>query len=46
MHSFSDSSPVKVITEYRIEFPLLYTRFLLFICFIYSSVYILIPSSY
>ena len=46
IHSFSDSFSIQVITEYLVQFPVLYTRFLLVICFIYSSVCVLIPSSY
>ena len=33
------------ITEYWVEFPVLHSRFLLIICFIYSSVYMSIPIS-
>ena len=40
IHSFTDSFPVKVITEYWIEFPGLYNRVLLIIYFIYISVYV------
>ena len=32
-------------TEYLVEFPVLYSRSLLIIYFIYSSVYMLIPNS-
>ena len=32
------------ITRYWVEFPVLYSRFLLFINFTYSSVYMLIPN--
>ena len=45
IHSFSDSFPIEVITEYWVEFPVLYSRSLLIICFIYSSIYMLIPNS-
>ena len=45
IYSFSDSFPIEVITEYWVEFPMLYSRSLLVIYFIYSSVYILIPNS-
>ena len=33
------------IIGYWIQFPMLYSRALLFICFIYSSLYLLIPNS-
>ena len=43
---FEDSFPIQVITEHWIEFPVLYNRSLLsVICFIYSSVHLLIPVS-
>ena len=45
IHSFSDSFPIQVITEYWVEFPVLYSRSLLIIYFIYNSVYLLIPNS-
>ena len=38
IHSFLDSFPIQVITEYWEEFPVLYSRSLLVIYFIYSSV--------
>ena len=38
--------PTKVIAEYSVEFPVLYSRSLLVICFIYSSMCMLIPSSW
>jgi len=41
--SFSDYCPLWVITEYRVEFPVLYSRSLLMIYFIHSNVYILTP---
>ena len=37
IHSLSDSFPIWVITEYWVEFPVLYGRSLLVICFIYRS---------
>ena len=40
LHSFLDSFPIKAITEYWVEFPVLYSMSLLVIYFIYSSVYI------
>ena len=43
--SFSDSFSIEVITECWVEFPALYSRPLLGIYFIYSSVYMLIPNS-
>ena len=43
--SFLDSIPIKVITEYWVEFPVLYSRFLKVIYFIYSSVQMSIPIS-
>ena len=36
---------VSIIGYYKILFPVLYSRSLLFIYFIYSSVYLLIPDS-
>ena len=42
---FSDSSPIWVITEYRAEFPVLYSRALLVICFKYSSVSVSAPGA-
>ena len=39
IHSFLDSFPIEAITEYWVEFPVLYSRSILVICFIYSSVY-------
>ena len=45
IHSFSDSFPIWFITECWVEFPVLYSRSLLVICFIYCSVCMLIPSS-
>ena len=44
-YSFSDSFPLQFITRYWIWFPVLYSRSLLFIYFIYSSVYLLILNS-
>ena len=44
-HSFLDSFPIYVIAEYWVEFPVLYSRSLLVIYFIYSSVYMSIPIS-
>ena len=38
-----DSFLISVTTEHWIEFPVLYSRFSLVICFIYSSVYMSIP---
>ena len=45
IHSFLDSFPIYAITEYWVEFPVLYSRCLLVIYFIYSSGYISIPNS-
>ena len=45
IHSFPDSFPIQVIKEYWVEFPVLYSRPLSIIYFIYSSVYMLIPNS-
>ena len=43
-HPFlKDSFPIKAITEYWVGFPVLYSRFLLVIYFIYSSVYMSVP---
>ena len=44
-HSFLDSFPIEAITEYCVEFPGLYSRFLLIICFIYSSRCMSVPIS-
>ena len=38
IHSLLDSLPTQVITEYRVEFPVLSSRLLLVICFTYQSV--------
>ena len=46
IHSFLDSFPVYVITEYWVEFPVLHSRSLLIIYFIYSSVYMSTPISH
>ena len=43
IHSFLDSFPIKVIIEYWVEFPVVYSRFILVTYFIYSSVYMSIP---
>ena len=40
IHSFLYSFPTEVTTEHWVEFPVLYSRSLLVIYFIYSSVYI------
>ena len=40
IHSFLDSIPIMVITEYWVSFPVLYSRSLLFICFICSNIYV------
>ena len=45
IHSFSDSCPIQVITEYWVEFPVLYSRSLLIIYLVYTSLYVLIPTS-
>ena len=45
IHSFLDSFPIQVITEYWVEFPVLYSRSLIVIYFIYGSVYMSIPIS-
>ena len=34
-----------VLLKYQVYFPVLYSRSLLIICFVYSSVYMLIPNS-
>ena len=39
IHSLLDSISIQVITEHQIEFPVLCSRLLLAICFIYSNVY-------
>ena len=44
IYSFSDVFPLQVITRYWILFPVLYTKTLLFIYFIYCM-HMLIPSS-
>ena len=38
--TFLDSFPMYVITEYWVDFPVLYSKSLLILCFIYSSVYV------
>ena len=43
--TFWDSIPIKVIREYWVEFPVLSSRSLLAIYFIYSSMYMSIPIS-
>ena len=43
--TLSDSIPTQAITEYWVEFPALYPRFLSAISFIYRSVYVSIPIS-
>ena len=43
-HSFADSFPIKVVTEFCIEFPALYIRSLLIIYSICSIVCMLIPT--
>ena len=43
IHSFLDSFPISVITEYWVEFPVLYSRSLEVTYFIYTSVYMSIP---
>ena len=45
-HSFSGSFPIQAITEYQAEFPVLYSRFLLIVYFIYSCVQVLILNSF
>ena len=44
VNSFSNSFPIYVITGNWVEFSVLYNRFLLVIFFIFSSVYMLIPT--
>ena len=43
IHSFLDSFPIEAITEYWVEFPVLYSSSLLVTYFIYSSMYMSIP---
>ena len=43
--SFSDSFSIQLITKYWVEFPMLYSKSLLFICFIHSRVHMLLPNS-
>ena len=38
LHSFSDSFPIQVIIEYRVEFSMLYSRSLLIIYFMYRQI--------
>ena len=45
IHSSSDSFPIWVISEYWVVFPVLYSRSLLFVYFLCSTVCVLIPSS-
>ena len=46
IHSFSDSFLIKVFPEYWVEFPVLYSRSLLLIYVICSSIRIFTPSSW
>ena len=39
IHSLSDSFPIWVITEGWVEFPVLYSKSLLVICFIFSRIF-------
>ena len=39
IHSFLDSFPIQTIKEFSVEFPVLYSRFLLVTYFVYSSEY-------
>ena len=43
--SFLDSFPIWAITEYWVEFPVLYSRSLLVVCFIHCSVFVSSPIS-
>ena len=45
IYSFSGSFPLQVVTRCWIQFPVLHSRTLLFMCFIHSSLYLLIPNS-
>ena len=45
IYSLSDSFPLYVITRYWVEFRVLSSRSLLFVYFIYNSVYLFIPYS-
>ena len=45
IRSFLDSFPILVTTEYWVEFPVVYSRFLSVVYFINSSVYMSIPIS-
>ena len=45
IHSFSGSFPIWITTQYWLDFPVLYSRFVLLIYFIYSRVYLLILTS-
>lgn len=45
LHLFQIFLPIQAITKYWIEFPMLYNNSLLIICFIYSSMYMLITNS-
>jgi len=38
-HSFLDSFPIQTITEFSVEFPVLYSRSLLVIYFVFGSEY-------
>ena len=46
IYSFLDHFPIQTITEYWVEFPVLNSRSLLVICFIYSSACMSIPVSH
>ena len=46
IYSFSNSFPIQVITECGVEFPVVYGRSFLVICFVYSGMCMPIPTSY
>ena len=45
IYSFLEYFPIYIITDYWVELPVWYPRFLLIIYFIYSSRYVLVPIS-
>ena len=45
IYSFSDAFPIYSITEYWIDFPVLYSQSLLFINFVNTSMYMPTPTS-
>ena len=40
MYIYMYPFPIRIITDYWVEFPVLYSKSLLIICFVYSGVYV------